>query len=1688
MADEKTSETGKTNSYETFMLGIIDTLRQEWNISQTAWADSIVSPALFGKPIDLSKRDTLRDVEINTYIASACERLRATGCVDNQLLYDFQDEFEGWDKTLWSRADRQWKREMKTLLRAGGVWTGPFKLHVTNQLTELLTVEECPEWPEEELAQNDGIVKRSKFYLPSQRLRTKQDRIDGTITSIKPNPQPDSSQKSTTTATPHPQPLTPQPSGWQPAGTPYVPQPMAPPLAMTVPLTDFDDWKHLPPRWYAKERLEPDRMNSFGKNVDASLKWGGEPYDLFDDKIRIFLNLCKYSEIQPTQFHAVLPKILKGRAETYYIHWASDDNFHDAYHKLKNHFETETNYVQYFKDWTSITFKSVRDDPDNAGKSLREVLQILLDKIQLCQRALGGNYQGDAVLRMTTIRACDDAPELEQAMVEPAAPGERLFQSLRSALDQYIKKNPARQFVQSEEGDEAFYTDRRYKSNRQRFDQPTRHSGGNGNGRDNTRYGRQHGNRNDNRKKCFVCAKEGCWSTKHTFEERKRARTRYSKTFDDGRPPTDANYMSFLMEYEGCEDDGLGNGDEEDSSEEEAVAHSFLMDKAFLHRVSPSDTGTIVDDEIVPAGQFVVDGRYSRKQFQGIMPDTGAAEFSTAGHEQYLALIREHPSFTMDTSRAGEAVVRFGKGPEATSMGTVEVTTPVGKIIFHVLKSPTPFLFCVRDMDKLNVYLRNTTSELVKQLGSEKEVTFPIMWKWGHPWFFVSKREAGAFFTEKELRRLHRRFGHPSVDRLSRLLRNAGHEVDIPGLEAINKFCHQCQLHEQAPRRFKFTLKDDYDFNYEIVVDVMYLLGNKPVLHAVDTATSFQAARFLSSISAKDTWEALKQMWIDTYLGPPDWIVHDAGTNFSSAEFRNEAKIMGIECKEVPVEAHWSIGKVERYHAVLQRAFKILYAELSTVSSKEAILQAAVKAVNDTVGPDGIVPTLLVFGAFPRLSIDSPPSPSTLRRAEAIQKTMKALRKLMAQRQTSDAINTRNGPNGGEVLDLPLQSEVRVWRENKGWQGPFKMIAIDGHDVTLDLPNGPVKFRSTLVRPYHRGDDDPLVPDMEDDSESNEELTITPDTPATTIEPQPRRRGRPRGSKNKQVFYIHPSYAIITRTFIQSFLSQKEKDNLELSLKLRKDGVITAPGEPFEESDDKEITDLIGQGVFHFEKYDPAKCKGARIFKARMVREIKGKADKPYEKSRLVIQGYNDHEKRELLTQSPTIQRVSQRLIVALAPSLAKKGMTVELRDVTQAYPQSKSQLTRTVLARLPTELQAKYPPETIMRLMKPLYGIAEAGVHWWKTYHNHHREELNMRTSTYDPCLLVTSDYTTGTQLSDLDDKSAFGIVGMQTDDTLILGTRTFSLLEEEKIQKEHIKCKPKTTLTPSQPFDFNGTKLTMGADGTITMTQKGQGTRIEQVNDESDDAAQRYIEQRARGAYLASICQPEAAYDLSVAAQAKTPDENDIKLLNKRLKWQSVNLDRGLKYIAIDISTAKLFVFVDGSFANNRDLSSQIGYTVVLGNETRNLDGTQYTLHGNIIHWSSTKCKRITRSVLASEIYGMVGGFDVGVVLSTTLRLITTQLGVPEVPLVICTDSYSLYECLVKLGTTKEKRLMIDIMSLRQAYERREIHEVRWIDGRDNPADAMTKALPNRALESLVSTNELTVRVEGYVDRDDL
>src|SRR6266480_2395057 len=296
---------------------------------------------------------------------------------------------------------------------------------------------------------------------------------------------------------------------------------------------------------------------------------------------------------------------------------------------------------------------------------------------------------------------------------------------------------------------------------------------------------------------------------------------------------------------------------------------------------------------------------------------------------------------------------------------------------------------------------------------------------------------------------------------------------------------------------------------------------------------------------------------------------------------------------------------------------------------------------------------------------------------------------------------------------------------------------------------------------------------------------------------------------------------------------------------------------------------------------------------------------------------------------------------------------------------------------------------------------------------------------------------------------------------------------------------AKNREKLTYISAIIFNGGKIKLEPDNTIILTQERQCRNLNPVNVKpvnlissqgkirtSVTLKDQFITQRARGSYIASVCQPEATFDLSFTAQVINPTEEDAKHLNKRLQWQIDNPTRGLHYVPLDLDSLQLIVFTDASFANNKDLSSQIGFVIVL---------TDKNNQTNVIHWSSIKYKRITRSVLAAELYAMAYSFNKGMVIKTTIEKILSR----SIPLTVYTNSKSLYDCLVKLGTTNKKRLIIDLLCLRQSYERREIAEVKWIDGNTNPTNAMTKGKPYNALKAFLNMNKIDLKVTEWVER---
>lgn len=164
------------------------------------------------------------------------------------------------------------------------------------------------------------------------------------------------------------------------------------------------------------------------------------------------------------------------------------------------------------------------------------------------------------------------------------------------------------------------------------------------------------------------------------------------------------------------------------------------------------------------------------------------------------------------------------------------------------------------------------------------------------------------------------------------------------------------------------------------------------------------------------------------------------------------------------------MGLIERYHGPLRRAFEIISEELKDIPlSKDIKLQMAVKSVDDSVGPNDLIPTLLVFGAFPRLSQNDAPSLSTMKRATATKAAMNELSKLKATRQIKDALNQRNGLQIYQIHDAPIGSDVLVWRVHlKKLTGPYKLLCVNGETCTVKLPNSPQEFRSTVLKIFNK--------------------------------------------------------------------------------------------------------------------------------------------------------------------------------------------------------------------------------------------------------------------------------------------------------------------------------------------------------------------------------------------------------------------------------------------------------------------------------------------------------------------------------------------------------------------------------------------------------------------------------------------
>jgi hypothetical protein len=235
--------------------------------------------------------------------------------------------------------------------------------------------------------------------------------------------------------------------------------------------------------------------------------------------------------------------------------------------------------------------------------------------------------------------------------------------------------------------------------------------------------------------------------------------------------------------------------------------------------------------------------------------------------------------------------------------------------------------------------------------------------------------------------------------------------------------------------------------------------------------------------------------------------------------------------------------------------------------------------------------------------------------------------------------------------------------------------------MQIELSSDSIDFKSTVIKSFLTEDDHVQI-----ELENNLESIIS------------------------SILEFEDDFAFLTRSIREKRLSRRYQNFADIIVFLQDDqsSSRSATASIFVEFRRKEINDFLEKQVFELITIDKV-LENIRIFNSRFVDEIKHSGtSQAYEKSRLVIQAYNDQEKTLVLTQIFTIQRMSQRIILALASSIS--DCYLYLRDITQAYVQSSTSLNRIFFIRSSLELELS--DESILRVIKSLYEVFEIDAH----------------------------------------------------------------------------------------------------------------------------------------------------------------------------------------------------------------------------------------------------------------------------------------------------------------------------------------------------------------------------------------
>ena len=427
-------------------------------------------------------------------------------------------------------------------------------------------------------------------------------------------------------------------------------------------------------------------------------------------------------------------------------------------------------------------------------------------------------------------------------------------------------------------------------------------------------------------------------------------------------------------------------------------------------------------------------------------------------------------------------------------------------------------------------------------------------------------------------------------------------------------------------------------------------------------------------------------------------------------------------------------------------------------------------------------------------------------------------------------------------------------------------------------------------------------------------------------------------------------------------------------------------------------------------------------------------------KARLCMRGDTEKNKHLIPVDSPTVNKITLKLMLTIAKS---KGWEIRCSDVSRAFLQT-DEISREVLVIPPKEAKVSFGK--VWKLKRAAYGLIDASRGFFLN-HSSKLQKLGFEALQMDPATFI---------LKENDNLKA--ISAAHVDDTITVAKKTKSE-EIQNYMSKHFKygeSKNPPCRYLGNNISIDEEEVTINQDHYISSLEVADTSEISHLKRDDilpDKQQSTFRSLASKLNMLAMSARPDLMYDTKVlTTKYGSATKRDIFKANKIVK--RVKEEETILTLP-DIGDIEDWILVGVTDASNKSVSQLFavgGYVIMLVNKT--------TSRAAVLTWSSKKIDRVCSSSLAAEtlsLQKLAGN------MFFVRHMLKQMFGekADNIPGLALTDNQDLFSCVHNLKPCEDKRLLADIISIKQAIaDDKTITELRYVPKEKMIADCLTKS----------------------------